>query len=247
MYFIGSAELQNAYSARGALFGARAAGGAFHVVNACRKVFHFYSTVRASLDALHAADAAYRAVLACFCALVVVDAQNGCRKLTLGHKGYYMLRADGDAFFARSAHFGAYDRNAVTEHYCIIRTGAGAVAESQAAVRAGFRSAEKLRSHLAALNAVVIELVLSLVGSSGAADDSRHGCDGACGKSHYFGNLLRNLVSARVAQTRFGRFARGQCGGVAGAARETARAAVCTGENFFYLGGFFVNGNRHDL
>ena len=60
----------------GADLNARAATGAERIVNGCQVVFHFDSAVGASLLALHTANTAVGAKLACNGALIVVRALN---------------------------------------------------------------------------------------------------------------------------------------------------------------------------
>ena len=82
----------------------------------------------------------------------MVTAKNGCLDILLRHKLDKALGAGCNASLTGLTKVGRYYSYAVTDVYCIIGTFSLTVAESETSVDTAFVTAEKLRSHLTAVN-----------------------------------------------------------------------------------------------
>lgn len=142
----------------GANLVAFAAACAFIIVNLCAEAVNCYSACFAFFYALHAADAACRAFLAGECAFIMVFAKNSRFDFFKGHHFDESLRAGLYAHFASFAENRVDSCDAVAHADCVILTNFNAVTETDAAVDAVFGSAKNLRSHSAALYALIFEL-----------------------------------------------------------------------------------------
>ena len=110
-----------------------AAAGALIVVDNCEVLIHGDSTVRAGLNALHTADTAVRAYLACNCALIVVRAGNSdlcCCVDDLDDA----VGAGLCTFAASDTAFGNDLCNAVFDNYRILGADSGTVAVAEAGI-----------------------------------------------------------------------------------------------------------------
>lgn len=212
-----------------------AAADALVVIDPGAEVFDRDSADLACLYALHAADAARRAVLARLCALIVVPAQHRRLGGVKREQVDKISRTGLDAQLAGAALVRVDACNAVAEEDCLIGTDRRAVAEAEAAVGAGFRSAEQLRRHFAGLHALIVELGADIFAVAAAHDGGDLRLDLARFPAEHTGNGSGDIVAAGNTEVTFDLIIGGKRGGVAVAAAVAAGAAVCTGQAVAHL------------
>ena len=139
---------------------ALAAAYAFFVVNMCGVVFNLDCIVLADLLAFHTADTAYRTLFSCKCALVMNFTGNNSLCFIKGHELDKSLGTNLYALLASRAHKRVNPCNAVDNAYGTVLTNIYTVAVAYTAVYTFLRTAEQLRSHFTAHNALVLKLFL---------------------------------------------------------------------------------------
>ena len=163
------ASAQNLNASGGTPLGACSASGAPFWVDGSDKILNRYRALRASLDALHTADAAGGALFAGNATLVLISAEHiGTVVLDGGHMNE-IFRTGIDALAACFAFRGVDYGHAVADAYGVKRAGAYAVSQPDTAKFTIDRSARELRCHAAIVCALVIVALFRAVGGTPAA------------------------------------------------------------------------------
>ena len=129
------------------------------VVDNCEVVFNLDSARGAFLLTFAATDTAVCTSLACYCALVVIGAEN-LYSLGVGNHTDNAVRTNARAHSATDTEATVHSCHAVHDANCLLRTNACAVAKAEAGVVTHFLTVIAHISYFTALNTDVFKLLL---------------------------------------------------------------------------------------
>ena len=200
------------------------------IVNLSAEVFNLNCICRTNLRTLHTADTACLTLFSCNSTLFVVFAKNCCFFHVEGEEVNKTAGTSFNAHLTSLTLIRVDSCNAVAKEDSLIRTNLYTVTETDTAVYAVFRSAEKLSCNLAGFNTAVLELFFYIIFVTLAHNCCYHWYHFACGETHNISYCLCGVVTAGDTKSTFLSFALSKSTCIAVTACVTAGTAVSTGK-----------------